>query len=189
MDYREIVSRLGYLDVLRRLYSHKAATESNVYFGQLPILEYVAGHDGCTQREVADMMHVSPPSIATSVKRMQRAELLSKKTDENDLRYTRLSVTPKGIAAAEECRRRFDEIDRRMLSGITPEECDLFAGILQRMIDNLAVGELKNMSFFALFEEVHRMKGNEREEKKTKEKRGFSAPDRNENEEREEFER
>ena len=95
-NFRPIVGKLNQLNLLHRIQLHRKISNCGLYMGQLPILEYVLQHDGCTQVQVAQMMHVSPPSIATSVKRMQRSGLLKKTMDEADQRRNHLSVTEKG---------------------------------------------------------------------------------------------
>ena len=149
-DIRSIVARISQLNILHRIYIHRAAAENHIYFGQLPILEYVEEHDRCTQRELAGQMQVSAPSIATSVKRMQKTGLLQKAVDEKDLRCTRLTVTEKGKKLAQQCRRAFNAIDERMFTGFTEEECEQFCGYLNRLIANIVTDEFKGRNMFSL---------------------------------------
>lgn len=90
----EVVMRMERIHLLRKLYMQKTMPDHDLYFGQLPMLEYIWLHDGCTQVEVAQALDVSAASVAVSTKRLQKAGLLVKKTDEKDLRVKRLSATP-----------------------------------------------------------------------------------------------
>lgn len=148
----DIVSRMNRLDVMRRIYMNRAAAECGVYHGQPSILNYVEQHDRCTQCELAENMQVSPSSIATSVKRLQKAGLLQKIADVDDLRCNRLRVTPKGKDCAEKCRGTFGQLDARMLAGFSQEEMEQLCSFLDRMTDNLADEELKNKTMMALVE-------------------------------------
>ncbi len=150
IDYQGIVARIGQLNLIHRIYIHRVATENGIYFGQLPILEYVSSHGQCTQSELAETLQVSAPSIATSVKRMQKTGLLKKTVDESDLRYNRISITEKGIDLARKCRSGFDTVDARMFEGFSVEECEKFSGYLERLIANIAAGEFENRTFLAL---------------------------------------
>lgn len=150
IDLRSIVQSLGYLNILRRIHIHRAAAENNIYVGQLPILEYVQQHGGCTQRELAQQLQVSAPSIATSVKRMQKTGLLEKTADVDDLRCTRITITEKGKKLAEKSRLSFDEIEARMFVGFTEEECRQLSGYLSRMISNILTDEFKGRSMYSL---------------------------------------
>ncbi|MBO1679513.1 MarR family winged helix-turn-helix transcriptional regulator [Bittarella massiliensis (ex Durand et al. 2017)] len=134
---RSIVWRINRLQVLHRIYLSRAALENGLYFGQLPILENIMDHDLCTQKELAAWMRISAPSIATSVKRLQKHELVEKRSDPEDLRCTRLHVTEKGRAYAASSRAAFDQVDERLFAGFTPQELEQLQGLLDRMIDNL----------------------------------------------------
>lgn len=157
MNVMPIVGKLNYLNLLHRIHIHRKISKYGLYMGQLPILECVMNNEGCTQVQVAQAMRVSAPSIATSVKRMQKAGLLKKAMDEADQRCNRLSVTEKGKQLALSCRKEFDFIDNQMFQGFTSEECQQLGGFLDRLIANLATGELKDSSMFSLIEQEKKL--------------------------------
>lgn len=152
-----IMKRINYLHILHRLSVQQDISDSGLHFGQPPILEYIAAHEDCTQRELCDFLCISPPSAATSVKRLQRAGFLEKCADEHDLRRTHLRITDAGRAAMHFCKASFDRVDEKLMRGFSPEELQLFCDYLSRMIDNLADGDLKNASVFALLEKAKEM--------------------------------
>ena len=137
---RQINHKLMRLDALRRIVLQRAAKANGLFFGQLPILEYISTHQGCTQNQIAEEIGVTPASIALSTKRLQRSGLIDKKADERNLRRNVLTVTPKGAAHMESCRRQFDAVDRRMYAGLTRSELDAVMGLLDRMLENLSEG-------------------------------------------------
>ncbi len=147
-----IMKKINYLHILHRLCVQQGINDSGLHFGQPPILDYVVEHEGCTQRELSDFLCISPPSVATSVKRLQRAGFLEKLSDEHDLRRTHLQITPAGREANRKCKENFDKMDEKLMQGFSDEEAELFVSFLNRMIDNLADGELKGESVFALLE-------------------------------------
>lgn len=151
-DLRNIVGRIKQLNILHRIYIHRAAAENGMFFGQPPILEYVIDHDQCTQTEIAETLQVSAPSIATSIKRMQKAGLLLKIRSENDGRNNRISITEKGLEHATTCRVAFDDVDERMFTGFDAAECDVFCQYLDRLIGNLTTDEFENKTIFAMFD-------------------------------------
>ena len=136
-DLRAIVWRINRLHALHRIYLSRAALDNGLYFGQLPILENIMDHDLCTQKELAEWLRISAPSIATSVKRLQKNGLVEKRSDPEDLRVTRLHVTAKGQLYAAQSREAFDEVDRRLFAGLDGAERAALRGYLDRMIDNL----------------------------------------------------
>lgn len=151
-ENRKIVKKFGKLNALHRLGLQKISIKNGLYLGQLPILEYIINNDGCTQTEIAKSMGVTPPSIATSVKRMECAGLIERKTDSSDQRYNRLTITEKGKTLAGNCRDSFDKLDSKMFEGLNDVERDIFKKSLDKMINNLSTEENKNETMFSLIE-------------------------------------
>ena len=85
-----------------------------VHPGQLPILSRLHEKEGASQRELADMLHIKPPTVTVTIRRLEKAELVYRKTDESDLRVTRIYLTEKGKALAldaiEQRQRRHEEM-------------------------------------------------------------------------------
>lgn len=162
IDLRTIIGRMNRLNLLHRIHIHKAATASGLYLGQHPILEAVERNYNCTQKELSDILHVSPPSIATSVKRLQKMGLVKKIPDENDLRCTHIVITEKGQELSKKCRQSFDKIDEQMFRGFSESECEQLSKYIERLIENLSTDEeLKKQSFFSLIAEVESLHNKE----------------------------
>lgn len=153
IELKEIIHKLHNLNILHRFYIYQATINNNLYFGQFPILEYVNKNDQCTQKELAEMMCVSAPSIATSVKRLQKAGLLDKITDEKDQRNNRITITEKGKELSEKCRIDFDKIDAQMFSGFSTEEHLLLCNYFDRLIANLSTDDISNKSICCFMKE------------------------------------
>lgn len=132
-----LIDKFKQLIILHKVYFNKAASDNGLYYGQLPILEYIINHKDCTQAEIAKYMNVTPSSVATSVKRMENAGLIKRTSDPSDLRYNRLKICEKGIQCANKCRHCFDSIDRRMFDQLTNEEKEVFIHCLEKMIYGL----------------------------------------------------
>lgn len=146
IELKEIIHKLRDLNLLHKFHIYQATVNNKLYFGQFPILEYVSKNDRCTQKELADMMCVSAPSIATSVKRLQKAGLLDKVTDKNDLRNNRITITKKGRELTERCRIDFDKIDEQMFSNFSNEECLLLCNFFDRLTANLSTEDISDES-------------------------------------------
>lgn len=134
----EIVGRFYQLEILRRGYIQEATADIGLYFGQLPILEYVIAHDGCTQKEIADAIQVTPASVAISTKRMQKAGLLEKTVSDHNLRSNQLAVTLKGRELSQRYRSKFDEVDQKMFAGFQESELEQLDSYFERLIMNLS---------------------------------------------------
>lgn len=87
------MDRVGLLHhAARRRQLHKIG----LWRGQMPILEYVSLHEGCTQASLAASLGLSAATVAVSTKRLSRAGLLEKAADEENLRCNKLYLTPAG---------------------------------------------------------------------------------------------
>lgn len=160
----EVVGRLNQLTLLHRMKIYKVAKESGIYAGQKFILDYIIRHDRCTQKEIAEKMYVSQPSIAMSVKRMEKANLITREVDEKDSRTNRLSATENGIKLMEKCRRIFDSVDDDMFAGFSAEELEIFKGYLDRMILNISGKQFSHEDFCRLIAEEKQILSHEKKE-------------------------
>lgn len=152
VELRKLAWKLDNLFMLRRTLLTKTTLNTGVYFGQLPVLTYIANNEGCTQKEVADWLKVSPASIALSTKRLQKAGFIEKKVDQLNLRRNMLSITPKGNETAIKCREDMIKFDEEMFKGITEEEADSLLKIVDKLINSLTDGEGFDVDFGPMME-------------------------------------
>jgi len=90
-----------------------------------------------TQKELADRLHAAPPTIAASLKCLERQGYVARRTDEKDSRRNRISITPKGREALESGMRAFQQVDDAIYRGFSPEERQQVQQFHRRMLDNL----------------------------------------------------
>jgi DNA-binding MarR family transcriptional regulator len=107
-----------------------------------PFILFILQHRGqngeiAAQRELADALHVSPATIATSLKSLERLGYVEKNGDPTDARRKRISITPKGTEAVEKCHQVFDDIDKIMLEGLTVTEIEELSRLNMRLLNNL----------------------------------------------------
>ena len=89
------------------------------------------------QRELADLLHVSPAAVANSLKCLERDGYIRREPWQKDARRNRVMLTEKGAAAVEGCRDVFRRVSARMMAGFSPEELAQLAQFQRRMLDNL----------------------------------------------------
>jgi DNA-binding MarR family transcriptional regulator len=108
--------------------------------GQPTILFMLRNHEvaaECDQKGFSVALGVSPATIAVSIKRMERAGLVCKSTDPNDLRRNHLTITDKGLRLVDDCIRAFQHVDAGTFKGFSEEERKQLEGYYRRMIENL----------------------------------------------------
>lgn len=131
------------IQLLRRRFLHQALGKLNMHPSQLPILRYIQEHCGCTQAEIAENLALTPAAITLATQRLQKEQLIEKRTDSNNLRRNILTLTPKGEARIAETEAIFDAFDRKMFQGITEAELEQFQGMLDQITMNIT-GEKTN---------------------------------------------
>lgn len=108
--------------------------------GQPVILSILAQEkDGtiASQKELAKRLRVSPATVTVSLKSMERDGYIQKLSNQDDLRCKPISITEKGLEAAERIDRVFESLDHGMYHGFSPEERDQIANLYRRIIGNL----------------------------------------------------
>ena len=97
-----------------------------------------AGEGQCgAQRELAELLHISPAAVANSLKSLEKGGYIRRKPSTGDARRNLVTLTEKGAAAVKECDRIFERVSTRMLEGFSEEEQDQLLIFRQRMLDNL----------------------------------------------------
>ena len=89
------------------------------------------------QRELADLLHISPAAVANSLKGVERDGYIRREPWQEDARRNRVFLTEKGAAAVEGCRDVFRRVSARMMDGFSLEDLAQLARFQRRMLDNL----------------------------------------------------
>lgn len=108
-----------------------------------PMILLILQHRGtggeiASQRELAQSLRVSPATIATSLKSLERLGYVEKRADDRDARCKRIAITEKGIGAVQRCFDVFHAVDRQMMKGFTQREQDELDRLHHKMLDNLS---------------------------------------------------
>lgn len=146
-DYRNLEWQLRRLEMLRRVIGNQIVARAGLLRGRLPILEYVCGHEGTSQRALADMLHISPASITVTLRRMASDGLIERQEDAADQRVKRIYSTAEGRRKLATCRHQFDRVNRRMFAAFTPEELGTLSAMFVRLFESLAGSEHADFCF------------------------------------------
>lgn len=110
-----------------------------VHPGQLPFLNIISHKEGISQRELAECLHVKPPTVAVTVKRLEMADVLYRRPDPNDMRISRIYLTEKGIRISAQIEVVIQENEKVLTAGFSEEELELARHFFTRMMQNLNV--------------------------------------------------
>lgn len=119
----------------------KLANEIKTEPGQPVILMILekAGQAGyaVSQNDLAQALHVSDPTITTSMKSLARQGYVNREQDPTDRRRILPTLTPQGEEVARKCRRCYNKVNSDMLEGFSKEEEKQLIDMIRRIVDNL----------------------------------------------------
>ncbi len=124
----------------RQVFAQQAARGVGDLGAPMLLLVLLEGeHRGRTysQRELARQLRLSPATVATSLKSLERSGYVARQTDERDARRNRVTLTEKGRRAVDTCGTVFRSVDEKMLLGFSPAERDQLTSFFVRMLENL----------------------------------------------------
>lgn len=87
---------------LHRQLMFKLMSEKEAYPGQAGCLLIVGNHDGITQRDLARKLHVASSTVTVMLQKMEGVGLITRTTDIDDQRLTRIYITDAGRRLQEE---------------------------------------------------------------------------------------
>src|SRR6266850_859409 len=91
----------------------------------------------CTMSELADLSTIDRTTLTRTVDRMQEAGWLSRLADSEDMRVTRLELTPAGRRLFEKIWPTVARLNDLALAGVSKADVQLLHRILERMRSNL----------------------------------------------------
>jgi MarR family transcriptional regulator, organic hydroperoxide resistance regulator len=105
--------------------------------GQELILLKLVAQNGLSQSQLAGRLGVEQATISIMLRRMERADLIQRRTDRRDARVTRVRATGKGRALVASVLRLWRDQERMLLRGLTDREKQTLRRLLIRVRANL----------------------------------------------------
>ena len=120
-------------------YLDRALRELGLYCGQDTLLLHVSQEEGLTQVQLAQRICCEPQTINKTLRRMQNAGLIERRSDPEDGRLTRVYLTPHGRALVQPLQEILSCCEQRLTAGLTHEERLLVRRLLMHMRSNFDV--------------------------------------------------
>lgn len=137
MGHEEMICALERIIRSRKAAQRSVLSQSSLHVGQPAMLRFICNHPGCSQKQIADEVEVTPASVAASIKRMERAGLITRREDTADTRCNRVYMTPAGERELDFSSEALERVNVSMMNGISEEEQKLLVKLLEKMILNL----------------------------------------------------
>lgn len=100
------------------------------------LLRQAAEHEGSSQRELAELMHIEPPTLVRHLDKLAHEGLVERRRDERDRRIARVYLTPAGRRRLQELHRVAQEVDGELRTLLTGREIDVLGKTLMRIHDH-----------------------------------------------------
>lgn len=125
------------IHLLRKLFVRRISESSPLHFSQIAIMKTIEQNEHCTQATIAERLGVTPASVAISTKRLQKAGLITKTVDSDNLRCKRLSLTDAGRDAIEHHISQFRDYDELVFAEFTDDEKQQLMSYLERIMTRM----------------------------------------------------
>jgi DNA-binding MarR family transcriptional regulator len=127
---------------LRTLHAHRrlmarAVSENVVPPAQYGALREIGHHDGITQRDLAEQIGISRPTLTVMLQKMEKAGLVARNADEADQRYTHLHLTPEGARAHEGMHDAMRRLISQVISPLSQKDRSEFVRLLNLIQANM----------------------------------------------------
>lgn len=132
-----IYGLIGKVNHKSAIYGFELLKEKNIHPRQMPLIIHLSKKEGCTQKELADMMQIKPSTLNVMIGRMEKNGYIEKKQDEKDSRKSRIYFTEKGKNISDECYQSFLMIQKTLEEYFTQEEQKEIERLLNKFCDCL----------------------------------------------------
>jgi DNA-binding MarR family transcriptional regulator len=109
----------------------------------MALLDLIAASDGCGVQDIADRLHLTPPTVSVGVRKLEEAGLVTRTPHSQDKRAVIFFLSDEGRgvqARSQDFRRKKMET---ILAGLEPEEQTEFLRLLEKAIQ---AAEAKNIT-------------------------------------------
>ena len=128
------------VNYLARLFAkalYRRIGQHGVNTGQFPVLLMLWERDGVTQSSLVEELAVEQPTMAGTLKRMERDGLIKRVADPNDGRQSHIHLTRRGRALEDTLVARARETNKVALADLSAAESTQLMKLINRIIENL----------------------------------------------------
>ena len=115
----------------------KSSDDLGLQTGYRQILHFLAREDGVTQIDIARDCHFAAPTISVTLKKMEREELIYRRTDKNDTRCSRVFITEKGKELERKHFEKIMECEEILMKNLSAEETETLCRLLTKVRDTM----------------------------------------------------
>lgn len=141
--YDSIQSRFMKLTHLYYRNTFAIFKETEIHPKQVPLMIILDEKEGMSQKEISKELNISAPTVAVSIKRLEKAGFLERRADERDQRMSRVYLTSAGREIIEKSKACIEENEKILFKGFSESEMCLLKRFFDQMIANLGENNSK----------------------------------------------
>ena len=104
--------------------------ELEIHPSQIPILAILGKNEEYSQKEIAQILGVKPPTVTVSIQRLEKMGMVCRKQDEHDKRITRIRLTDKGNEVMH-------ETEKYLFRNFSETELCLMRRFFNQLLENI----------------------------------------------------
>lgn len=105
--------------------------------GQPKVLRFLAAHDSCMQKEIAEALNIEPATVSRLLSNMEQNGLVTRSAPEERRRAESVSITEEGRIAFAQWETVCHTVEKQSMQGFSEKERQQFLENLCRMYQNL----------------------------------------------------
>lgn len=136
-------SVLGLANQIKRVFD----TTTGRCGAQVRILNYVLfsyPEKEIYQKDIEEELNIRSASVSSLLKKMESQDVIRMEKVSYDDRLKRIVPTSQTVEMKEQVERHVSLLERRLTTGITPEELNVFSEVLKKMQENMELTEKGN---------------------------------------------
>ena len=126
----DIMEHIMHLTRVLRRTPHRGRPVPRSFFRVMEILE---NEDAIQTGELADRLNIRTASLTETLSKMEHAEFIERRRDQEDSRIVRISLTQKGASALSENKTSFEMLSSGIREVLTEEEMVQFAAVCEKL--------------------------------------------------------
>lgn len=135
--HENLCSKLNYLARLLLSQVNEQTSHFGVTQGQLPVLCCLNEKEGQTQSELCKNIQVEQPTMANTLRRMERDGLICRSPSEHDGRQSQIFIANDVRPVLDLLQEKRDEVIARMLRNMSEEEQKTFERLVEVAVNSL----------------------------------------------------
>lgn len=132
-----IGARIGFISRKSKNYFNQVVSEEGLFAGQHHIIMMLERVGCATVSQIAEEMRTTSATASVSIKRLEKAGFVEKKSSDSDARITKIYLTDKALAVTQRIKAKMDEAEESLTQGLTQEEKYQLSDLLDKVVNNI----------------------------------------------------